>query len=103
MDLLVGEYDGVMQYFENTTISGIATLSLNSDLKLFPNPVKDVLKIESKQKIERIQVFNVLGKTSAVIENPGSEVSLSNLLPGMYAVKVTYAKGSHAVKKIQKQ
>ena len=104
MDLLVGEYYGAMQYFENTSIiSGITEVSQSLDLKLFPNPVKDVLRIESEEKIEKIEIFDVSGKTLAIIENPTREVSLNKLNPGIYTVRVTFATGNYAVRKVQKQ
>jgi len=104
MDLLVGEDYGAMQYFENTSIlTGITNLSQSLDLKLFPNPVKDILRIESEEKVERIEVFNVLGQTAVIVENTTDKVSLNNLSPGIYTVKVTDVKGNYTVRKIQKQ
>jgi len=103
IDLLVGEYYGIMQYFENTEIAGIANLEQSPNLKLYPNPVVDLLIIESEEKIEKIEIFNLLGETIIVADNNANQVFLNNLNTGIYTVKITFTKGSYAVKKIQKQ
>jgi len=103
LDLLVGEQKGSMQYFQNSEITGTTVLSQEFDLTLFPNPVIDVLRFESKEKIEKIEIYNLLGQSLAVFENNANQVSLNDLNPGIYSVKVTYATGNFAVRKIQKQ
>jgi len=92
-----------MQYFQNSEITGTTVLSQEFDLTLFPNPVIDVLRFESKEKIEKIEIYNLLGQSLAVFENNANQVSLNDLNPGIYSVKVTYATGNFAVRKIQKQ
>jgi CO dehydrogenase/acetyl-CoA synthase epsilon subunit len=102
-DLLVGEYEGVMQYFKNETVIGIAELSQAFDLKLFPNPVSNILNIESEETISKIEVFNTLGVNVMTVENQVSHVSLHHLSPGIYMVKVTSDLGNFTTQKILKQ
>jgi len=101
-DLLVGEYYGVMQYFQNIDV-GIDELSQAFNLTLFPNPVNNILHIDSEEEINKIEIFNVLGENIITLESQVSQVSLKNLYPGTYLVKVTSASGHFATAKIQKQ
>ena len=101
IDLLVGEYYGAMQYYENTVVTGISKID-QLDLDIYPNPVKDVLTIDVADPLDRIEVSDITGKTIRVFENPTNQVLLSDLKPGMYLLKITSTDGSFAVKKIQK-
>jgi hypothetical protein len=101
-DLLVGEYYGVMQYFEYFPL-GVADLYRDFNLKLFPNPVGNILNIESEEKIDKIEVFNALGENVMTVENKVSQISLNHLSPGTYMVKVSTAIGTFTTRKIQKQ
>ena len=103
MDLLVGEYEGVMQYFENLSTVGISDLYQSFNLSLFPNPVQDILKIDSDEKIDKIEIFNIKGENVITIANQVSQISLHHLIPGIYIVKVTSDKGNFTAQKIKKQ
>lgn len=58
----------------------------NGSYKLYPNPVLDVLKIQSKEKVELIRILNILGR-EVLISNE-NEIDLSNLSSGFYLVKI---------------
>jgi Leucine-rich repeat (LRR) protein len=57
---------------------------------LYPNPVKDVLNLQSKDNttINSIEIYNTLGQVVLAIPNAVSAVDLSNLQSGNYFVKV---------------
>jgi len=101
-ELLVGEYDGVMQFFQNLGV-GLADVSQSFDLKLFPNPVINILNLESEETISKIEVFNTLGINVMTVENQVSQISLHPLSPGIYMVKVTSDLGNFTTQKILKQ
>ncbi len=75
-----------------------------SEIAVYPNPVKDVLTIESNYDLEHIKVFNTLGQL--VLESPlkglKSSIDLSTLSQGMYMVKIDDGKLTQT-KKIIKQ
>jgi len=102
-DLLVGEYGGAMQYFEFDTVIGIADLSQSFTLKLFPNPVNNILHIDAEEEINKIEIFNVVGENVITVKNQVRQISLHQLNPGIYMVKVTSALGHFTTAKIQKQ
>ncbi len=108
MDLLVGQsgsdstnYLADLMYYKNTsTPTGIKPFFNDAGLKLFPNPVIDLLNIKSKEKVE---VFDMLGKNLGTFRDKTDKISLSGLKTGIYMVKITFEKGDFAVRKIQKQ
>jgi len=101
IDLLAGEYYGALKYFENTIVDGIAEIE-QLNLALYPNPVRDILNLEVEEQIGRIEIMDVTGKQINTLENPGKQVSLSDLQPGIYMLKITSVDGNYTVKKIHK-
>jgi len=57
----------------------------------FPNPVKDVLTLESPRTIDNIEVFNVLGQRIVAVDSQNTiqNIDLSNIQAGAYFVKVS--------------
>lgn len=103
MDLLVGEYYGAMEYFENTGISGIDMLADKSNFMVYPNPSSDFINIKTDQKIEKVEIYNLLGEMMLMVNGSNDRISLNNLKTGIYTVQVTFVNGGFAVSKIQKQ
>jgi hypothetical protein len=71
----------------------------------YPNPAKDILNIESRQKqLETITIVDLLGKTvrSATITDMQARIDLSPLANGLYLVKITAADESHVFKIVKK-
>ena len=99
------DYSAPFFYYENvnTEPTGIKDLDDNVSLELYPNPVKDILRIDTDQDIERIEMVDILGKMVLRIENPTSSISVSDLSSGMYAVKVTFPDGNYVIKKVLKE
>jgi hypothetical protein len=67
---------------ENTSIEG---------LSLYPNPVTTgKVYISSKNDLEKeIIIFDVLGKKVLQTKIDSKELNVSNLLPGVYIIKIT--------------
>ncbi|WP_312921395.1 T9SS type A sorting domain-containing protein [Empedobacter brevis] len=72
-----------------------------NDIKLSPNPVKDMLTINSKEKIKKIEIFSLDGKLIKNIYKPGNQLNISDLLKGNYIFKL-YIKSDIKTKKIIK-
>ena len=60
----------------------------NSLIKIFPNPVKDILTINIKVPIESIDIISMDGKRIMHINQPDNNLNLSDLQSGMYLLKV---------------
>lgn len=59
----------------------------SSSLSLYPNPVTDKLTIQTNELINKIEIIDVSGKV--VMTTTKKEINVSNLLSGLYAVRVT--------------
>lgn len=70
------------------------------NLTLFPNPASDFLNIESKAKVEAVQVYDMSGKSinSSVLDN---KVDVRNLSKGTYIIKVKTTAGETTQKFIK--
>ncbi len=79
----------------NSAVLGVDLVKLENDIRIYPNPVKNILTIQnnSQTHINRILFYNILGKIVLQIENPTSKVSLEKLNFGMYLVKIDTDKG----------
>jgi len=88
-DEITGSADTPKPLFagEATAIPGSDELN---DLRIYPNPAKDILRISASKAITRISVFNSLG-TKIIEVLPVSEVvtlQTGNLSSGIYTVRV---------------
>ncbi|GAA4813875.1 T9SS type A sorting domain-containing protein [Litoribaculum gwangyangense] len=79
---------------DNVKVSATSTLSNNSfelktDLKIYPNPVKNVLKIQSKSNLDisNLSLVNVLGKT-VYTSKALNDIDVSPLAKGLYFLKI---------------
>ncbi len=69
------------------------------DFRISPNPVKDRFTIYSKDKIEKVEIFNVEG--SLMLTNKGAnQVNVSNLSKGIYIVRIYGESGSVKTSKL---
>lgn len=90
---------GAYEYDPSIVLS-TENISLTTETKLYPNPVRDNLTIKSKENILKIEIYNLLGKKIIEKEN-SSFINLSNLKPNMYLIKI-YSQTSSVSKKIIK-
>jgi photosystem II stability/assembly factor-like uncharacterized protein len=72
------------------TILGTEDHTETQDYTYYPNPVRDILHINSSTSFERVMLFNINGQL--IIDEPvnstNKELSLSGLSSGIYLVKV---------------
>jgi hypothetical protein len=89
--LFNGDYDLV--WYENLTI--LATNDIKSlGIKIYPNPVKELLVIESPITLQRVSIYSILGsKLIEVLENL-TEISMAGLPNGILLVEITTEKGT---------
>ncbi|TBN06716.1 T9SS type A sorting domain-containing protein [Hyunsoonleella flava] len=61
----------------------------NNSVSLYPNPVSNKFTIKSSQNIERVEVYNALGRLVKTFSNTAnSSYNISSLNSGLYLVKV---------------
>jgi uncharacterized repeat protein (TIGR02543 family) len=56
------------------------------DLKIFPNPVMDILKIELNEEISQIEIYNMLGQKVVISEL--KNINVTDLKMGTYLIKI---------------
>lgn len=83
----------------NCTVLAVEKQSLGQ-IKIFPNPVSEILSIQSVENITLIEIFNPLGKMVKRIENRKT-INISNLPSGFYIVKA-YTSNKVTTKKVIK-
>ncbi|MCP9610982.1 T9SS type A sorting domain-containing protein [Coprobacter tertius] len=85
-------------------LSGLNTEKDNEDgIKVYPNPVTDILNIDSDRAVSNIIVTNISGQTVMQVARPSRQISVSGLADGYYQVLIIQADGSRSVKRIVKR
>jgi len=95
------------QVFELLYLIGINDVLANNNslleqILIYPNPVKEVLNIESTYPINEIKIYNVLGVLVMEQQNPKYQINISNLPSGLFVVKLNTGQGT-ITKKIIKE
>ncbi|MDR0427783.1 MAG: leucine-rich repeat protein [Dysgonamonadaceae bacterium] len=67
-----------------------------------PNPVREVLYIQSPAAVEQVSIYNLSGQPVKQIVNPSPEVDVNDLSNGLYFIKIETAAGE-VVRKIMKK
>lgn len=83
---------GLLLVRESNTLS-VDNFDSNSSFALYPNPAHSSLTIQSgsSNSLEKIEIYDVLGKKITQIDNPNSAKNITLPLdysPGMYLVKI---------------
>lgn len=60
----------------------------NNGLQLFPNPTKNIIQLKINTKIDKITIFDSLGKAVLIQTRNNNEVDLENLSKGIYLIEV---------------
>jgi hypothetical protein len=71
-------------------ITGIEETTTSMNIKVFPNPAKDVLTVYSSTKIAGIRLFNVYGQLvlSSQVNSANMAINTKNLADGIYYLQI---------------
>lgn len=87
-----GENETIYGEIEVTVIDEIMSMGDldNNNFVYYPNPVKDILTLRSKEKIESISIYNLSGAVVKSQNTSSKEIKIdfSDLAPGIYVVKI---------------
>jgi polyhydroxybutyrate depolymerase len=101
MDINASEL--IAEFFDSsTTLSTSEAILDPNSVSVYPNPAKDFLSIETTYNIERVEIFNITGQRVYAGTQPNQPISLSDLNPGIYLLKIETDAGTD-VKKIVKE
>jgi len=88
-----------------TTVQNIlGTSEINNDqseISIYPNPVKDILFIKSKEKIIKVEIFDSAGRILNSRSLNGDSINVSELSKGNYMIKLI-TKDQSVVQKFMK-
>ena len=90
-------------YTLNVTSLGVND-NMKYSVKIYPNPVVEMLNIESPNKVKSVSVFDSTGKavSSYTLNASKSQINLSKLVPGVYVVNIEMENETKSVKVIKK-
>ncbi len=86
-------YQILPRYFEDLEmITSTSDLSSEIEIKFYPNPMADFLNIEMDQRVDKIEVHNVLGQIVFLDKTPNilGEINTQNWKSGMYLISVFF-------------
>lgn len=72
------------------------------EIKIYPNPVRENLHIESSHQIEKIELFNIIGQEQVEFNSNEKILSFTNQPKGIYILKIQLKNGKIETKKIIK-
>ncbi|MFT4661732.1 MAG: hypothetical protein ACI8XB_002012 [Patiriisocius sp.] len=91
-DLIVGEYLGNANYYENVMVDGINEIVDDNLLEIYPNPTSEILNFKSEIRIDRIIIHDVIGN-QMYQQSGNSALNVRNWTPGIYTVIIEDSNG----------
>lgn len=76
-------------------------IDFKSKFKIFPNPVKDKIFIETSDKLKNIEVFDETGRIIQSIINPEKIINFSSYKKGIYFIKINTSNNQYVQKIIK--
>lgn len=91
----------VIDYVRVYQLDPLLSVSDNSfpDVKIFPNPAETEIKIQTINKIDFVEVYDIFGKFILKESKTVNAIKIDNLNPGLYFLNI-YSKGTKIVKKV---
>ncbi|MDO6597745.1 choice-of-anchor Q domain-containing protein [Oceanihabitans sp. 2_MG-2023] len=91
-----------MGAYESVSTLSTTDFELNTnEISLYPNPTSSILNIKSKQDVETVTIYSVLGKK--VLKAETKTIDVSNLSQGIYIMKIITKDNSETVKRFIKK
>ena len=86
-----------------TSDTKINTVQESGQVKIYPNPVSDLLFIEADGVVKRVEILSLDGKkVITVVKGNASEISVSKLSSGAYLLRVTTDSGTAVQRFVKK-
>jgi len=79
--------------FDVLTVVSMEDIAIQKGLNIFPNPTNGLLYIESNQRPDNIELFDVIGQRIDV-DYQNNAINLSQQATGVYLLRITYEEGS---------
>lgn len=97
-----GDYNVILDDFVMT--QGTLTISdvTRKEVKIYPNPFKDVIHLDNSEAIKSVTVSDFSGRKLKTINEVSNELKLSELKKGNYILTIDYKDGSKNQSKVIK-
>ncbi|MEP2935746.1 MAG: T9SS type A sorting domain-containing protein [Gilvibacter sp.] len=88
MDVLsASQNDDTIAWYENLTILGVNDNEL-TNFTIYPNPSSEFLFISESHLIQKVEVFDLLGKKMNSFKEDFEQLDIANLRSGLYLIKI---------------
>ncbi|MBT5089911.1 MAG: T9SS type A sorting domain-containing protein [Flavobacteriales bacterium] len=84
-----GLYTSLTGCQANCNSTSIENTEINT-LKLYPNPVNNTLNVSSDKKINKIEIYDALGRVIYTENNPSSVINVEQLESGLYSIAIIF-------------
>jgi hypothetical protein len=81
-----------------STGDGIQPVSATGNVRIYPNPVKDILYVRSEMPVESLTVYDLSGRVCKQAGAGATTLSMKDLNSGLYLVKIKTAAGESTLK-----
>ena len=98
--LWIGTQSGGLFILDPSLLTGVQSLTATPSLLLYPNPCSDYLFIETKNPIQKIEMWDVRGKLISNIFIEGNRIDLQSVTSGIYQVRCTEENGKIHLQKV---
>lgn len=92
--------DAIAIYSEDCTTLGVNEV-LSQTTSLYPNPVTDMLTIDSEIPLTKIEIYSIIGKKVKDVYTNFNSILFGNLSYGVYIVKIYAQNGFISIKIIK--
>lgn len=94
-DYSIGNYTDIPTTGTYECTTDINAMELESGIKVYPNPVSDLLNIDSEYSINDINIYDMSGKAviNRAVDLGNTTIDVSNLVGGTYILQILTDKG----------
>ena len=86
-----------VRVYQNTGTASVDDVFANK-FRVYPNPAKDLVRIQTEEVIDKVEVYSVIGK-KVQQQSKTNQISIQNLQSGLYLLKI-YADNKVVTKKL---
>lgn len=97
-----GQTSQSQQTINMLNLANNSSITLDNSITFYPNPISDVLFIDSKEKMNRIEIFDIFGRQMENYLKINISIDFSDKNVGLYFLKIYTDKGIF-IKKILKK
>ena len=90
--------------FDNLSVSSATSLSTDNyifqKVKIYPNPVENILYIKNTSELKSVNLYNSLGQL--ILQSEEESIDVSQLSKGMYVLQINTSQGTETKRIIKK-